>query len=306
MYENHIKETIGHYKIQKVTPAILNDYFASRLNEAGLSHTSVKRHKALLHNVFNYALKENLVYSNPVERTTTIKEDTPEVKPLSLEEIKVLLYEARKVYETYKDKKENEYIPWVQYQMYAIIYTAINTGFRRGELLAIKWSDIDETENIINIRSSIVEVKGGAIEVPPKTLKSKRATPVEPEIIEALKEIKMDGCDYVFHTGDGKHLTPSNINRAFYRIRNKAGLKCRFHDLRHTHATWLINSGIDVKTVSERLGHSNISTTLNKYTHVINETQRKAAATMIGLLTAKEAEESNATTGTTIEPRNNA
>ena len=101
-------------------------------------------------------------------------------------------------------------------------------------------------------------------------------------MIQYLKELNDGKSDFIFHTKTGNHLTLSNVHRAFKLLVKQAGLpkETRFHDLRHTHATLLINKGIDYKAVSERLGHSNVSVTLNRYTHAVSGTDRKAANLM--------------------------
>ena len=157
---------------------------------------------------------------------------------------------------------------------------------RRGELCGLKWSNVDIPNATIRVRQTIVELKGGSQVDTPKTNSSVRDVYVGKEVIDVLLEIKKDITpdDYVFCNRDGGFLIPSNINKAFYSITEKAGIKCRFHDLRHTSITHLISSGVDVKTISSRVGHSSVSMTLDRYTHILQKNQENVVEQMRGIL----------------------
>ncbi|SHJ57272.1 tyrosine-type recombinase/integrase [Propionispora hippei] len=283
MTEYHIIPSLGSMRIQKITVANLNDYFKKKLKE-GLSACSVVKHRALIHSVFELAVTENAVQSNPVPRCMEILVRHPEAQALTEEQIKALMSTAREVYEKHKGHGNK------MYQIFHLVLTALATGFRRGEIAGLTWDCLNETENTITVKQNLIEVKGGARLDTPKTVKSQRTIAVDPSVIQYLKELDDGKSDFIFHTKTGNHLTLSNVHRAFKLLVKQAGLpkETRFHDLRHTHATLLINKGIDYKAVSERLGHSNVSVTLNRYTHAVSGTDRKAANLMSSVIFESE------------------
>ena len=176
---------------------------------------------------------------------------------------------------------------------------ALGTGLRLGEILALKWTDINFKNNYIDINKAIkstykIDSKGNRefqiIEQQPKTKNSVRTVPLNENLIELLQqhrkkqmidrdsniEIYFDN-NLVFSTPVGNYLNESNVRKTFKKILKKCNLKeLRFHDLRHTFATRLFENGVPPKTVQTILGHSDISTTLNIYTHVMKDTKDKA------------------------------
>jgi integrase len=161
--------------------------------------------------------------------------------------------------------------------MYHIVLIALATGARRGELLALKWDNINFVNNTITIKENLVEVKGGVQIHSPKTKASRRTIAVHPSVLAQLEELRSES-DWVFHTGNGKQLSPSNVSHSYQRLLGEANLpNIRFHDLRHTHATLLIANGHNIKTVSARIGHTDIKITLNLYAHALPEQDREAA-----------------------------
>lgn len=268
IYNSHIKGVIGGLRLQNLSTQIINDYLMKKLS-SGLSACSVAKHKALLHNVLEMAISEKLIHDNVMSRSLPIKKVTPETRALSVDEAKELLREA---------KGHKGYI-------YYVILLALNTGMRRGELLALKWKCLGS--DTITIYENVVEVAGGAELTTPKTDKSRRTLSVSPSVIEELNELRLpedEDDDLIFKSTKGKLVIPSNMNAKFYEVLEGLQFKCRFHDLRHTHATVLISNGVDIKTVSERLGHSDIRTTLNKYTHVVSEVDKRASMMINDLL----------------------
>lgn len=285
----HVFPSLGKTKIQKLTTANLNDYIQKKLNE-GLSACSVTKHRAAIHNVLELAVEEGIVSQNVAAKCRAISVRHKEVEALTAEEVQKLIETAQRYYEKYKGHGNK------MYQIFQIILVAVATGFRRGEVMALKWDCIDEENNTITVKENIIEVKGGGRIDTPKTEKSQRTVAVDPVVIEYLKELKQyddSDCEFIFHSKTGKFMTFSNVHRAFKNLLNEAGLshKVRFHDLRHTHATLLINKGIDFKVVSERLGHSNVTVTLNRYTHKVSETDRKAAGLIASMVFNKEEDE---------------
>lgn len=302
--EKYINPFMGTLKLQKVTTAKVNDFIAGEY-ERGLSTGSVARHKAVLHGILELAVSEGIIPINVSDKCEAIKIEHKETRALTPEESEQLLRVARAEYT--RDKgKGNRF-----WQMYHIILLAMSTGMRRGEIAGLRVANIDFVNNEIKIVETIVEIKGGISIDTPKSKKSNRTISVDAVVMERLKELleadenaqeetkgtEVTGQEdaekeqaivkdsYLFHTRDGKPLTPSNINRAFRKTLKKAGIgHVRFHDLRHTHTTFLINNGVDVKTVSARIGHEDVRLTLNQYTHVVTASDKRAATLMSSLL----------------------
>jgi integrase len=174
---------------------------------------------------------------------------------------------------------------------YSVYVTAINTGMRRGEVLGLRWQDVDFDNNILYVRQSLQEVKKvGLTFKEPKSGKSRSIT-FTPSLAKELKKIYKQQLEYklslgqgyndldlVFAQKNGKPLQPSEMARNYRKLVDKSGLPyIRFHDLRHTHATLLLQQGVHPKVVSERLGHSTIGITMDTYTHVLPNMQKEVA-----------------------------
>jgi integrase len=188
------------------------------------------------------------------------------MRPLSLEETRRLLRESC------GDRLEALYV------------LAVTTGMRQGELLALRWQDVDLKNAILSVRHTLTRSGGRVVIGEPKTKKSRRSISLTPRAVEALqahlerqlREIGILGDRYedqglLFTTGTGSPINPSNLRqRSFAQLLKKAGLlHIRFHDLRHTCATLLLAQGTHPKYVQELLGHATIAITLDTYSHVI-------------------------------------
>lgn len=173
-----------------------------------------------------------------------------------------------------------------------LVAVLVYTGMRRGEAVGLRWGDIDFENSIIDINKQRIYVPGvGVFDDDPKTEGSKRTIKVPPSLITILQnwkekqlEIKLTfgdkyhNSDSVFTWVDGQPLNPDSVTKWFRRFIDKNGLpKIHIHSLRHTNASLLIANGIDIKTVSKRLGHANIQTTGNIYTHQIKSADEHAS-----------------------------
>lgn len=266
----HIIPTLGMHKVQKITTAQINDYIATKL-KSGLTPATVLRHKAILHNMLDLAVREGIIIRNVVTHCNPIKKREREKRPLTPEETSKILAAARSIYEE-DNGKGNRF-----YQLYHILRTALTTGMRRGEILALKWENIDTENNTITVKENVVEVKGGLRLESPKTEKSRRVVQVSSNLLKQLEELQSSS-EFVFHTRDGNLLAPSNVCRAYRKLLKGLGIGgTSFHSLRHTNATRGREAGQDIKVISERLGHSNVATTIRIYNHTSTEEHRKAA-----------------------------
>lgn len=179
------------------------------------------------------------------------------------------------------------------------VVIALSTGMRRGEILALRWSDLDADLGVAHVRRTLQTAGGELLFVEPKTTRSRRAVEL-PAFVRPHLERQRDGrpgrkasCptwiehDLVIDRGDGRPVNPDTLSSAWYRFCKKQGLPgIRFHDLRHAHATLMLLQGVHPKVVSERLGHASIGITLDTYSHVLPSMQSEAVRAFDELFTA--------------------
>jgi integrase len=268
----HIVPEIGHLKLKSVTPMMVQDLYRRKLEI--LSPRTVVYVHVTLHKSLSQALKWNLIPKNVtelVDRPRIIKE---EIKPLGADEVE-------RLFETVAD-----------HPLEALYILAVTTGLRKGEILGLRWTDVDLDSKTLQVRRSLSFMKGGSVFVPPKTAKGKRNIGLSRISIEALqkhrllqaeqKELWSEDHDLVFPNTMGQpRQSNSVVNTSFERIKRKGNLpNIRFHDLRHTCATLLLSKGVHPKIVQELLGHSSISITLDTYSHVLPNMQEKVVEAM--------------------------
>lgn len=231
---------------------------------------------SIINRVFKYAVHLDIIQTNPVDRIIRPKQQKPRKEKIALtkEELKQFLTLAK------KDARPVLYTAW---------HTLAYTGLRRGELLGLEWSDIDFENKIISVNKTLVTVNGSLYTQSPKTKRSTRTISLDDATIQVLKNWKLEQKKQFFKNGvKSKDIVITNIKGsyldfAYFRDELKKFLSThnlkRFsvHSLRHTHASLLFEAGIEPKTISDRLGHSNIQTTLNMYTH-LNDKQRSDVA----------------------------
>ena len=175
---------------------------------------------------------------------------------------------------------------------YVYFATLLYTGLRRGELLALRWRNLELGSGTLSVVETAYRLGNGEYRIKePKTPQSRRTVVLPPSLVDLLRAYRFDqellriqlgislnGDDFVFIRPDGSPMNPNAVTLAFRRIMKRAGLKgIRIHDLRHTHASLMLMAGIHPKVVSERLGHANIGITLDLYSHVLPGLQEAAA-----------------------------
>lgn len=226
--------------------------------------------KSLMNRSLRFAFENNLLSENI---STTIK-----LKAKTIRKVEALERNEQL-------KLENYIISNKKYYHYGILI-ALYTGLRLGELLALKWDNIDFKNRIIYISKTVSVVlenhKTKKIESEPKTLSSIREIPISKQVAILLKDLKnqLKG-EYIIASFKGQQILPRTYQNSFSNLLRKLKIKhYGFHSLRHTFATRLIDNKIDVKTISELMGHSNPTITLNRYVHTNIDNKRKALNTL--------------------------
>ena len=281
----HLIPNLGRITLTQLRPEHLQSYYSheltsGRLNaKGGLSAQTVNHHHRVLSAALNHAVKWGLLTRNIANAVDPPRPVKKEMATIQAEDINSLLEEARKL-------EKGSSIPY-----YTLFYAALHTGMRRGELLALRWSDIDLELMTISVNRSLQVLKDGTkIIREPKTPKARRLIAMTPSLALQLREHKesqsalrllagkpLQQDDLIFSDLDGQPINPNTITPAFTKIAKRAGFKLRLHDLRHTHATLMLKSGVHPKIVSERLGHATVAFTLDTYSHVVPGLQEAAA-----------------------------
>ena len=269
--ENHIKPALGDIPLEKLTAMNLQRLYKhllengrvecteSRSKPKGLSVKTVRNINQMISSALNCAVEQRLIPANPTKGCVLPKLERKEMKILPPEGLGTFFEEARRsgVFELY--------------------YIDLATGLRRGELLGLKWSDIDLAKGIIHVRRQVLRQNGEVVEAPLKTKNSYRNIAIGTDAIEILKGIEQKD-EYVFPSPFGGPMSPDSVLHMLQRVLRRAGLeRIRFHDLRHTFSVLALQNGVDVKTLSTMLGHYSAGFTLDTYAHVTTSMQKQAA-----------------------------
>jgi integrase len=259
----HVKPTLGHVKLSKLTAMHLQNLYAQKLTE--LAPGSVRYLHAVIHRSLRQAHRWGLVRENVAGLVDPPQPRPKEIQPLDAEQTKRLLEAAR------DDDLE------------AFFVVAVTAGPRRGELLGLRWSDLNLDARTMRIQRTLSRAKSGPRYTPPKNGKG-RSVKLAEIAVAALRRhrhrqnearLKAGSAwtdeDLVFTTAVGGPLSPSVVDRYHHRpLLQRAGLPdIRIHDLRHTAASLLLQNNVHPKYVAETLGHANISITLDRYSHIL-------------------------------------
>ncbi len=275
--ERYIKPKIGHYKLSKLNPIIvqkfINDIAAHGIKtKNGLSQSSIKKVYVTLSQACKQAVVANILYKNPCEGIVIPKKASREAKAFSASEQKNFLAQCPG-----NTSCENLFI------------FAFNTGMRLGEMLALTWNDIDFDKKTVYVNKSLAEIsdydedaerKHKTVIDTTKTDSSTREVPLNKSALACVKRQKAankDDSPFVFFSTAGTPLMKRNIYRVFETIMKNAKINTHLtiHSMRHSFATRLLERGADIKTVSELLGHKSVQITLDIYSHVSANLKKK-------------------------------
>jgi integrase len=266
----HLKPALGSVPVQKLTPAAVQTFYADRL-DAGLGARTVQLCHGRLSQALALALREGILTRNVCTLT-----DPPTPRPHPAD-----VWTADESRRVIAASTEDLYAPlWL---------LALGTGLRRGELLGLRWQDIDLTRPTLSVRQTVVLLNNAPAFQTPKTSAAQRTIKLSAEIVAAMGKHRLgqierrlaapswNDLDLVFCTSEGKAINPNSLYDRFDSIVARAGVKrIPLHGMRHTHATLLLAAGTPIKAVSERLGHSKTSITLDTYAHVLPDMQDRA------------------------------
>ena len=262
--EKHILPffSICNKNLRDISTQDLQNYYD--LKYQTLSANSLRRHHAVIHGALQDAFLKNLIKVNPADRIKLPKIEKYEGKAYSQKQVQQLL-----------DSIEGEAIK-------PAIILALFYGLRRSEVCGLRWEDIDFDQNEMHIRNTVVRMKTTIEHEKTKSNASKRTLPLVPATVPYLKSLRSGNSHHVCIWDDGRPLNIDYISKRFKKILKKNNLpEIRFHDLRHTAASWLVNNkNVDLTTVKAILGHEKLSTTMDIYTHYNAENKEKAAEIM--------------------------
>jgi integrase len=291
LVRRHLKPALGHVPLKDLRPEHLQHFYNEKKRQ-GASARTVRYLHTLLYGALTQAEKNQLVSRNVATLTEPPRKERKEMQTLTLQQV------ANHLFPTVGDDR-----------LFAAVFLAFGAGLRRGELLALRWQDVDLNASVLHVRQTLVRVKNhkanegeGKTRLDfqePKTAYSRRTVPIPEQCLVALKRHKVHQAEeklilgqayqdhgLIFCHPHGRPLDPKRFNEYFARTLAKAGLpSIRLHDARHTFATLMLELGESPKTVQAMLGHSSVAITLDIYSHVSQELEKRAASRLNTALT---------------------
>jgi integrase len=276
---SHIVPALGGYELSKLRPLHIQGFYTAAITSGrkdgngGLSAQTVLHFHRLLHRALGQAVRWQLLARNPAEAVEPPRPQRTEMRALDDAQIALLL----------KSLEGS--------RLHAPVLLALSTGLRRGELLGLRWRDIDLERGCLTVNCSVEQTKQSLRFKIPKTERSRRMVALPSFAVDMLRAHKREQTearlklgpayqndDLIFPREDGSPWPPDSFSTAFAAFIRRSDLPhVRFHDLRHSHATQLLKHGVHPKIVSERLGHSKVGITLDTYSHVLPSMQEDAA-----------------------------
>lgn len=280
---------LGTVPLAKLTPLQVQDWYA-KLLASGRSATTVKLYHGILHRALDQAIKWQMLTRNVCDAVDVPRRTTPEMKTWTAAQARAFLQATA----------SDELAAYWQLALY--------TGMRRGEMLALRWADVDFERGVVSVRRTLTRGEDGLVFGEPKSAAGRRSVAIPAAVVASLRAHRVKQLerrlalaaiwqdnDLIFERGDGTVLHSNNVTHAFPRLVRQLNATrpkdeqlpiIRLHDLRHTAATLMLANGEHPRIVQERLGHSDVSMTLNRYSHVTETMQRDAADRLARVLDA--------------------
>lgn len=274
LVNNHILPAIGNVDLQKITPMKLEDLYRNLMKAGRLSDENIQKVHSIIKDSLNKALRWDMILKNPAAVVDRPKASKKEIEVWDTPEVHKFLEVAKLT------------------RNHMAFLLAVTTGMRQGEILGLRWKDIDFLSGNLSIIQTLSH-DGKELSIGAKTSAGNRVIAIDAETLNALEKHRLkyneekmasrniyEDNNLVISTSVGTPLSPRNLVRSFDTIIEKAKVKkIRFHDLRHTHATLLLKQGVNPKIVAERLGHANVRITLDTYSHLLPTMQKDTAET---------------------------
>lgn len=283
MTDNYLVPNLGKVRLLELRAHHLDRMYSNIvLGRRGrpLSPSTIRRVHAVLRSALNSAVKRRLLPYSPAEQIELAPENPKRPKPWTVDECRTFLRDIA------DDRLAN---------LYRLI---LFTGMRRGEAIGLRWQDVDLARACLSVEQQITEVRGRGVVGTPKTKRGTRVIPIDDGTVAMLRRHQemqdvertawgpaWNDAGLVFTREDGRPLRPEYATRHFQALAKRSCLPAiRLHDLRHTNASLALEAGVEMKVVSDRLGHSQISVTADLYTHVNEPVGRAAADKIAGAL----------------------
>jgi integrase len=272
---HYLIPALGQVRLSELRPRHISSYCSNAVRR-GLSSRTVLHHFRLLHKALKDNVKLGFISVNPCDGVEPPRPVDKEMKFIRPDEVRRFLSAAREA-------------SWPYYYLF---YTMLFSGLRRSEVLALVWGNLDLDLCVLSVTQTLYKLSGGKYIVsPPKTRKSRRQVSLPPSLALLLRDYKeqveaqwlllgkpLTDADFVFAHPNGAPLDPSTVTHAFHKVVRKSGLGgLRLHDLRHSYASLMLAAGVNVKAISQSMGHANIGITLDTYSHLLPGMGRTAA-----------------------------
>jgi integrase len=284
----HITPMLGNIELQKLTSSHIDNFYSQKIKsgrldgKGGLSNKSVLYIHRILTEALDHATKKGKIVSNPIKKITNIPK---------AQKYKAQIYEANEIIQLLETTKDSD--------IECPIVLAALCGLRRGEVLGLKWNNVDFENSVIKINNQLISTDDGFYFDTPKTESSIRNIFPAASVFKILEIHKLKQSDYkkafkdkymdeglVYCNNDGTPVNPKSFSKRFSYFLKKNNLKhIRFHDLRHSYASLSLKLGSQLKVTSEILGHSNINITADTYTHVADDLKKDIANRIDKMLT---------------------
>lgn len=282
LIERHLQPELGKLKMSQLSASLINSFLEKKLlsgrldNKGGLSPAYVRSMAIIINSAIEFAVNEEICapLKNSLYKPTSESKSLNILSPAQQKQFEKTLL---------NDMDETK----------LGIYISLHTGLRIGEICALKWSNIDLDERIIRVHATIARVpndnNGGShliIDVP-KTKSSLRDIPISSVLFPILKNMKKQSVSQFVVSSQNTFTSPRTYEYRYHKILEKCSITpINYHALRHTFATRCIEAGVDIKSLSEILGHSNVSITLNTYVHSSMDLKRKQIEKLYNVLSA--------------------
>ena len=273
---------LGSVRLNQLTPTRIQRYYTEELSsgrakgEGGLSARTVLSHHRVLRAALGRAVRVGILVVNPCDRL-----DAPRARHIEMKAIDEVATER-----LLASAKEDGHL-----SLHAAVLLAANAGLRRGEVLGLRWADLDTKAGVLTVSRTLQEPSTGLVFRQPKSAASRRALPLDADTLKELAAHRRRQKERRLALGEAWHENhlvcagdtgdpwpPSKFSQAYHVFCRHVGVHVRFHDLRHSHASQLIRTGAPAKVVQERLGHSSAGFTLSVYGHLLPGMQADAVS----------------------------